>query len=95
MHKSFAHTMLAVALAALCSAAVAATPQKPVAKSGVEKASDAVQETGAKTQEGVKRGLKRADKGAKRGVDAASRGVNKAKKKLRLPDGPPPAPKEP
>jgi hypothetical protein len=95
MKKSFACTMLAVAIAAACGAAGAATPQKPAAKRDVEKASDAVQETGAKTQEGVKRGLKRANKGAKRGVDAASRGVNKAKKKLHLPDGPPPAPKEP
>jgi hypothetical protein len=95
MNTFFSRTMSMVALAVACGAAVAVTPEKPGAKSGVEKASDAVQETGAKTQEGVKKGLKRANKGAKRGVDAASRGVNKAKKKMRLPDGPAPAPKEP
>ena len=85
---------LAVALLVACGAVGAAT-HKPQGKSGVQKASDAVQDTGAKTQDGVKRGLKRANRGAKRGVDAATRGVDKARKKLRLPDGPPPPVREP
>jgi hypothetical protein len=83
---------LAFGLAATVAPADAAAP---AAKSGVQKAGDAVQETGAKTQAGVKRGLKRADRGVRKGVDAASRGVDKARKKLHLPDGPPPPAKEP
>ncbi len=75
-----------------CSTAFAAEP-KP--KSGLAKAADATQETAKKTQDGVKRGLQRANRGAERGVKAASRGVNKAKKKMRLPEGPAAAAKEP